>query len=196
MLTILLPAAGQSSRMRGGDKLQMDVQGVPCLRAMAMRALKLTDQVIITVPDTSHPRAKTLEGLPITIVTVPDAHSGMSASLRAGASAAPKSTTGLMILPADMPDITAHDMAQLWALFEASGTDIMQAATPSGTPGHPVIFAAKLLPSFQTLTGDTGAAKIIKANAKSHMLFPLADDRALTDLDTPEQWAAWHQTTT
>jgi molybdenum cofactor cytidylyltransferase len=41
------------------------------------------------------------------------------------------------------------------------------------------------------LTGDTGAREVLKRHSDRVHLVPLKGDRALTDLDTPEDWAAW-----
>jgi CTP:molybdopterin cytidylyltransferase MocA len=41
------------------------------------------------------------------------------------------------------------------------------------------------------LSGDEGAKRILSQEASRVHLVPLADDRALVDLDTPEDWAAW-----
>ena len=191
MLCILVLAAGQSSRMRGADKLLEPVDGVACLRLLAQRALKVTDDVLVTVPDPSHPRVALLSDLPVTCLPVPDAASGMSASLRAGIAALPARTTAAMILPADMPEISAADMAQLWAVYQASGLSILQGANAEGVPGHPVIFSHRLFPEFRDLSGDKGAAGLIRKHANSHGLFELPGNHAVTDLDTPEEWLAW-----
>ncbi len=194
MLCIVIPAAGASSRMRGRDKLLEDVGGQPCLRTIAERAAKVAGHVVVTLPTLDHPRKDVLDGLAVSCIGVEDATSGMSASLRAGIRAVQNDATALMVLPADMPALTAYDLAQLWAVFQASGAPIVQAATPSGAPGHPVIFSRKLFPNFELLTGDTGARSIVKAHEKQIIRVPLADDRAVLDLDTPEDWAAFRAT--
>jgi CTP:molybdopterin cytidylyltransferase MocA len=62
----------------------------------------------------------------------------------------------------------------------------------SGTkPGHPVIFPADLAPLLQNLSGDRGAQPILAAHAGRLHLVPLPGQAALTDLDTPEDWAQW-----
>lgn len=189
--TVLLPAAGASSRMRGGDKLLEDVGGAPCLRVMAARALESAPRVIVTLPEASHPRAEALEGLPVETVIVPDASDGMAASLRAGA-AVVSEKSALMVLPPDMPAVEADDIGALWRSFEAAppGT-ILRACAEDGTAGHPVIFASRYLPEFAALHGDTGAAAILRRFPTALRLHLLPGTRATLDLDTPEDWARW-----
>jgi CTP:molybdopterin cytidylyltransferase MocA len=185
---ILIPAAGASSRMRGGDKLAEDVGGAPCLRVMAARALQATDVVIVTLPAADHPRAAMLDGLAVMRVMVPDAVNGMSRSLVTGAAAAPPGH-GVMVLPGDMPGITAASLTAI-ALAQ-DGTSIMRGASADGRPGHPILFPAWLLPRFATLTGDRGAAPILSQPDVTTRLVPLPGDQAMVDLDTPEDWAAF-----
>lgn len=190
---VLLPAAGASKRMRGGDKLLEEVGGAPCLRVMAARARASADEVIVTLPAQSHPRAEALAGLPLKTVIVPDAAEGMAASLRAGADAAP-AKSALMVLPPDMPALEAEDLRALWDAFEAAppGT-ILRACAEDGTAGHPVIFDSIFLPGFAALRGDTGAAPILRQSPQALRFHPLPGTRATLDLDTPEDWAQWRR---
>lgn len=188
-LAILIPAAGTSTRMRGADKCFEDVSGIPCLTAVIQRALKVTNDVIVTVSAADHPRISLTDGA--TPVVCDNAHEGMSASLKAGVASLPSHVTAVMILPADMPAITANDMSMMWAVFQASRIKILQAATADGTAGHPVIFDRSLFTRFDGLSGDRGAASIVSDNAKNHGLIPLEGNRAALDLDTPEAWETW-----
>ena len=188
----MIPAAGFSTRMRGEDKLLQEVAGVPLLRRQALHALEVGDHVAVTLPAYDHPRGKALDGLPVQIVEVPDAETGMSASLRRGVSRLPRGMAAVMILPADMPDITESDMAQLITGFRATPHPMLQQGTGAdGTPGHPVLFPADCFTALLTLTGDQGARDVLRANRHRLRLVALPGRHALTDLDTPEAWAAW-----
>lgn len=193
---VLIPAAGASSRMRGGDKLLEDVGGEPCLSHMAKAALASADTVIVTLPAPDHSRAATLDGLPVRIVIVPDHATGMSASLRAGASAAISARAdALMVLPADMPALAPH-LAALWQAYaqQPAGT-ILRAITETGEQGHPVLFPSDILHDFHTLKGDTGAAPILQRYAPRLHFHPLPHAHARHDLNSPEDWAAWRHAT-
>ncbi len=186
-LTILIPAAGTSSRMRGRDKLLELVESQPLLRRQAAIALSQTPNVIVTLRDPDPARRAAVQGLPLTILPIPDAATGMSASIRAAASV---TRTALMILPADMPDIGADDLARLIAAAGHTPAMILRCSA-GDTPGHPVILPAALLPELAELTGDHGAHSILARHAALIRLIALPDHHALTDLDTPEDWAKW-----
>ncbi len=188
-LTILIPAAGASSRMRGQDKLLTTISGVPLLRRTAERALAAHPEVLITLRPGDMARLAALEGLALQTVPVPDADQGLSASLRAGGAAINRG--GVLVLPADMPDITTEDLARMMAAHSALPDAILRATGQDGTPGHPVIFPADLVPAFASLSGDEGARSILQAHKSRLRLIALPGFHALTDLDTPEAWAAW-----
>lgn len=184
--TILLLAAGRATRMRGADKLLEDVDGQPLLRLMASRAAKAgATRVVLTQGQTE--RRALLADLDVDCVEV-QSGDGMAASIVAGVHGL---KGPVLIALADMPEITANDLYLMLGLSQQAPNAILRAATPDGTPGHPVLFPADLLPKLGQLTGDQGAKDILKSEAKRVHLIPLKDDRAIIDLDTPEAWAAW-----
>lgn len=187
-LRLVLLAAGGSSRMRGGDKLLEEIDGEPLLRRQAC-ALIAADlgSVAVTLPPDRPARTEALAGLPLSLLTITDAADGMSASLRAAA--AWSEGHGMLVVPADMPELTAKDFQAVVTGFD--GRRPTRATSAEGTPGHPVIFPASLLPAFAALSGDEGAKPVLKLH--NPRLVPLPGDRAITDLDTPEAWAAWRQ---
>ncbi len=188
-LTILLLAAGASTRMRGGDKLLEEIDGEPVLRRQAKAALAADGPVFVALPPDRPTRQTALQGINVTRLTVPDATEGMGASIRAGVAALPKDGTGVMILPADMPEITADDIQALATAHARQPDAVLRGASEDGVPGHPVVFPARLFDRLRMLTGDAGARAVLQDEAVR--LIPLPARHALTDLDTPEDWAAW-----
>ena len=188
-LTILIPAAGASSRMRGGDKLLELVGFEPMLRRQARMARSVCPQVIVTLRPDDFARRAILSDLAISLLTVTDAAEGMAASIRAGALAA--RTTALMILPADMPDLTSADLQSMIGAIDHLPDQIIRATAQDGTPGHPVIFPPDCLTDLALIKGDAGARSVLQAYKQRIRLIPLPDQHAITDLDTPEDWTAW-----
>jgi len=188
-IAILLLAAGQSSRMRGGDKLTEEVDGSALLTTMVRRSRATGLPVFVTLPAPDHPRAALTDGA-ITAV-VPDAAEGMSASIRRGVAALPPSLDAVIILPADMPEITTEDIEMLARAFDQRSPSVMRGAGSDGQPGHPVLFPQACFGDLQKLCGDQGARNLIKSGKYPLRLVPLPENHALTDLDTPEAWARW-----
>lgn len=184
---ILILAAGASARMRGGDKLLEQVAGQPQLARIADAALQTGAPVRVALPPDRPERNAALAGLAVQTVIVPDAAEGMAASIRAGLAGW---AGAVMILPADMPDLTAPMLDLMLAAHRATPDAILRGAS-GDVPGHPVIFPADLLPALRSLNGDSGARSVIAAAGSRLRLVTLPGRAALTDLDTPEDWAAW-----
>ena len=183
---ILLLAAGRSTRMRGADKLLESVDLHPLIRLMAARCAKAGPTRVVLAPDQAARRAA-LEGLDVDIVEAPEGE-GLSASLKAGVAGV---TGPVMVVLADMPEITAYDLHVLLALSEQAPKAILRAASKDGTAGHPVLFPADLVADLGRLSGDEGAKPLLKREAARLHLVPLQGTRATTDLDTPEDWEEW-----
>lgn len=189
MMHILIPAAGASSRMRGRDKLLETIDGVPLLARQVQAALATGAPVLVTLPLDDTARRKVLAGMETTLRAI-DAGEGIAASLRAGAGwALERKARGLMILLADMPDITSDDIRRTAQDFD--GSSVLRGTDIRGRPGHPVILPARLLPAMQALQGDTGAKDMLKS--ETIKTIPLPGYHATTDLDTPEAWADWRR---
>ncbi|GAB4266615.1 MAG: nucleotidyltransferase family protein [Pararhodobacter sp.] len=186
---VALLAAGAARRMGPRDKLLEEIDGQPLLRRLAVFALEAgIGPVAVTLPPEgdarSLPRRIALEGLALTPLTVADAASGMSASLRAAA----RWATGhaLMLVPADMPEIGIDELRAMARAYEGAP---LRATAEDGRPGHPVVFPPDLLPDFAGLSGDDGARALLRRHPPR--LIPLAAERAIIDLDTPEDWRRW-----
>jgi len=191
-VVILLTATKASRRMGGRDKLLEQVAGVPLISRQAQRACATGARVIVTLPDGGTERRAALDWLEVEVIALADAQEGMAASIRAGARAA-EGAAGIMVLPADMPDIDTADMAGMIAAFLASDPPppILRATTESGDWGHPVIIPARHFAALAGLAGDSGARDLLRDHSGEVRPHPLAGDRAMVDLDTPEAWQAW-----
>jgi molybdenum cofactor cytidylyltransferase len=187
---ILLLAAGRATRMRGADKLLEPVPAPfgerPLLEVMARRCLRAGATRVVLGPRHAARRAL-LEGLEVEVLEAPEG-AGMAASIVAGVAGL---SVPVLVVLADMPDVTAADLHLLVALSQQAPDLILRAAAEDGTPGNPVLFPADLVPELAALSGDTGAREVLERHAERVRLVPLKGRRALTDLDTPEDWAAW-----
>lgn len=188
--SILILAAGASSRMRGGDKMLERVAGVAQITRITRAALATGCPVTVTLPPDHPARAAALAGLAARQVIVADASAGMSASIRDGLAALPPDAVVLVVL-ADLPELTATDLRTMLAAQAASPDLIVRACSASGVPGHPVAFPPWVRVELMALSGDTGARDLLARHVARTRMLPLPGDHAVTDLDTPEAWAEW-----
>ena len=187
---ILILAAGQSRRMRGADKMLELVEGEPLIRRQALRAFATGLPVFVTLPDDRPLRMLALQDLAIVTVTVRDAADGISRSIVAGNAAIP-ANYGLLLWLADLPEIETEDLNKVLHAAKTAPNAVVRATTDVGKPGHPIFIPPKFRVELAGLTGDIGARDMLRRHSPDTVFVPLLGNRALTDLDTPEEWSAW-----
>ena len=97
-----------------------------------------------------------------------------------------------MLNLADLPELTVKDLARVASAVNASSADLIwRGTTQNGVPGHPIVVSSALFGQLMQITGDTGGSEVMKANRKRTNFVALPGNRALCDLDTPEDWATW-----
>ena len=120
-------------------------------------------------------------GLAYHVVDADPARGGMGCSIAAGVCAT-KSAGCWLILPADLPLITADTlMAMAFAPPCAVAVPVV-----NGQRGHPVRFGSECAQELLDLKGNKGAAEIISAQAaiNSVAFIKLDDVGCITDIDT------------
>jgi molybdenum cofactor cytidylyltransferase len=108
---------------------------------------------------------------------------GMANSLQAAIEDLPGDSAGLFVFLGDMPRVP-HRIAFELARAVLTGS---RAAAPhhAGHRGHPVLFAAALYPKLLALSGDRGAASVLRDLGPGLALIPAPDDGVLFDVDRP-----------
>jgi molybdenum cofactor cytidylyltransferase len=188
-LTVLVLAAGASSRMRGTDKLMETVGGMPLLRRVVLAGIGTGLPVVVVLAQDRPERSKAFQGLRMEPVF---ARGQMSDSLRAGLGRIDP-THAVLLLLADMPEIESQDLSKMISAYSLAPEFIYRATNDMGHYGHPVIFPVWARPALMGIIGDTGAKAALKAHAHCIRHVPLPGVRATTDLDTPEDWAKWRK---
>ncbi len=155
-------------------------------------AASAADEVAVVLPPDASDRARALEGSDARIIPNPRAEEGMGTSIAAGMAALDPELDAVMIVLADMPDLTAADFDRLIAAFDPEeGRAIVRAVTEAGKPGHPVLFARRFFELLAGLEEDQGARGVVEDHRDYLVDVPLKGGGAAVDLDTPEDWAAW-----
>ena len=183
--TILILAAGASSRMRGRDKLLEEVDGEPLLARQVRIAAATGRPVHVALPAGPHPRRAHLAGA--AAIDVPDAAGGIGRSIAAGVSAL-RDSPAILLLLGDLPEIGTADLLAVLRAPRGPG-QVVRGATASGAPGHPILLPPNAYSGLAGLRGDDGGRSVLRGH--STRLVPLPGDRARLDLDTPEAWAQW-----
>jgi len=110
----------------------------------------------------------------------------MAGSLIVGFSAQQASRAdGVLVMLADMPQVTAGDLKLLIAAFRKVGEQAIVRAVSQGKRGNPVILPQSLHDAVMRLEGDVGARHIIESSGLAVIDVDIGDAAHL-DVDTPE----------
>lgn len=196
-VSAIVLAAGRGTRFGPQPKLLATFRGKPLVRHPVEAALgSVLDSVSVVVGHREAEVRAALDDLPVRFVQNGAYQDGLSTSLKAGFSASPEGTAGVLVLLGDMPEVTSallDDLRRAW--FEG---DCPDAAIPTwqGRRGNPVLLSTGLAPEIAQLDGDEGAGKLLRSRAG--VLEVPVDTQAVTiDVDTEEALAeAAHQAPT
>ncbi len=184
-IAAIIPAAGESARLIGTNKLLLLLGGVPLIHLAvgAVVAAKMAPVVVVVMPE-AQALKKALDGLPVKMIINPDFSEGLASSLRYGIQALPKNIDGLLIMLADMPLLQSSTLLTLAGRFKAVGGVKIVYPTYAGQQGNPVIFPKQYFGEIEALQGDRGAKILLKKYASNCLAIPVDSDSVLIDIDT------------
>jgi molybdenum cofactor cytidylyltransferase len=192
MVSGIVLAGGASSRM-GRPKALLTVGTTTFLRRIVevLHAARVTDIVIVL----GSQAAEISSGLGWFTGTVVRnqrwQEQGQISSLVAGLAGLDREEVqGAMICPVDHPLITQATIVDLLQAFWHTPKDII-VPTFRGKRGHPVIFRRTLFRELREAHPEAeGARAVVKAHAGDVLEIPTEDAGVITDIDTPEEYAA------
>ncbi|MBB3944490.1 molybdenum cofactor cytidylyltransferase [Rhizobium skierniewicense] len=188
-VAIVLLAAGMSSRMgsSGLHKLLAEFDGIPLLRRTATVAVgSKASSVALVLGHRADDLINVLSGLKLSTIINPDYASGMASSLATGfATQEARNADGIMVMLADMPDLSSVHLDQLIDAFDASGATAIVRAVFDGKPGNPVILPRSLHDAILRLEGDVGARHLIETSGLPIINVEIGS-AAQVDVDTPQ----------
>lgn len=183
----LLLAAGRSSRMpEGCHKLLAKFDGVPLVRKSAETMLRsdLTSVVVVTGHGWSEIEMA-LHGLPLLTTYNENFLQGMGTSLACGfRHASLADFSGVLVMLADMPEITTAHINKLLAAFRSSKAEVVR-GSDGEKPGHPVVIPSALFTYMRKLDGDQGAKEVLHRRQVPVRMIDFGK-AALSDVDTVE----------
>lgn len=163
--------------------------GAPVIGRVAEAVLGagFAEVICVTGADDTNIRAA-LAGAAVSICHASGWGEGMAASLRTGIAALAPDARGVCVFLGDMPLVPVGMCGALAAAAQGSG----YAARPrvGGKPGHPVAFTRTAFVDLAQLSGDEGAAALLRRRPEAVAYCDTDDRGALLDIDTPADLAA------
>lgn len=179
----LVFAAGASLRF-GTPKPLALFRGIPLVRHTTTLLAQFCPVGVYVVAGTAEQAIRELvapDG--VQLVVNEDWASGLASSLACGIRALPVGADAVLVMPCDLPAVTADDLARLVAAWHAA-PELMAAAQFDGHPAPPAIFPRAVWSQLALLRGDQGARAVLEsAEQRSVVAMP----SAALDADTPDE---------
>jgi molybdenum cofactor cytidylyltransferase len=185
----VLLAAGASSRMRGPNKLLLELEGESLLRRAAKRALAAGLDLVIVVLGHDAERVRgDLAGLAVLPVVNPEYARGVNGSLRTGIAALPADAGAAIVLLADMPFVTEEMIRAVAARFRESRAPLV-ISEYGGFQAPPTLYDRSLFAELLAVDDGEGGGKAVVANNLARTEILSWPRERLRDVDLPDDWA-------
>ncbi len=184
-LTIIVPAAGLSSRIGSQNKLLLPCGSSSVLGRVVSTALSVSPDTIVVTGEDREAVSNVVRAVGGVAVHNDEYEHGMATSIVCGIAHA-GDRDFIAVWPADMPLITA-ETARL--LMECAVPGRITVPTFDRVRGHPVVFSSAFRVDLLGIEGDVGARSLLRAHAKRVDEIPVNDSGILFDVDTAEDYA-------
>lgn len=186
MLSLIVLAAGKSTRMHGRNKLLIKIEHKPVIRRVVEAALNSkVDEVIAVLGWEAEKVQKALDDLPCRFIINRDYEKGQSSSVKAGLKEISESTEAVLILPGDMAKIDTSAINRVIEDYSRRKHPIIVAGH-NGRPGHPILFDKQLFKDLEQIDEKSfGLKAVTRKHEGSARLVEAGSPNVLQDIDTP-----------
>lgn len=187
MLSLIVLAAGKSTRMRGRNKLLAKVAGKAMVRRVVETALNSqVDEVIVVLGWEEAKVRDALSELPCRFVVNENYEEGQSSSVKVGLNEVAEGTRAILILPGDVAKIDTRSINLVVDEYNRENGPIVVAGYQN-KPGHPILLSRELFKEIQGIDEQTYGLKSVLTNHAAHVrLVETNSENVLRDVDTPE----------
>lgn len=143
-VAVVVLAAG-ASRRAGRNKLLYEVDGEPLfLKAVRAAVRSQASPVFVITGDHASDFEEALENIDVNIVYNPAYRSGIKTSINLGLKSVPNFCDGVILLPADMPNITPEFINKMIKSFDKKAEKQVVTASLDGVKSNPVLWSKSL----------------------------------------------------
>ena len=197
MISSILLAAGQSSRMNGENKLTKEINGIPLIKYAVKNILGSTvDELIIVVGHEKEILEKTIEGnKKIKFVYNSNFTSGVASSIKIGLENISKKSEAFFICLGDMPNVSQNIYNKLIKSrnnynkkFSTKYKKEIIIPTFEEQYGNPILFSKYMKEKIMQVKGDTGAKKILELYKKNIIKVKINNRGVLENFNTKDSF--------
>ena len=181
-------AAGQSTRMEGGNKLLAEIGGVSVIEATlgAISASRIDGIVVVTGHDAEQVQSL-IQETGVDVCFNEHYAQGLSTSISSGIAKMTGNFDGLLVCLGDMPLVRSQTIDRLIDAFEqAESRRAIVVPKHDGRRGNPVLWGYDHFEALAGLTGDRGARRLIAANPGDVVAVDVDDPGVVLDADTQD----------
>lgn len=185
MISLIVLAAGKSTRMLGRNKLLVKVEGKPMIRRVVEAGLRSkVDEVIVVLGWEADRIQRALAELPIRLVLNKDYEKGQSSSVKSGLREIAEVAQAVLILPGDVAMIDPGSINLVISEYVQKKKAIVIAGY-KGRPGHPILLDRKLFKEIEKIGEDTfGLKAVVRNHEREIRLIETGSANVLRDVDT------------
>lgn len=189
-VSLILLAAGQSSRMGTPNKLLLPIGAMPMIRHVALqyRAAFVGPITVVTGHDAEAVTAA-IADIDVKCVFNPDHARGQQGSVAVGLKTAPDSAL-LLIGLGDQPLLKPEDIQTLIAAHKEADPSKVSIPERRGVRGNPIIVPQELRPQLTANRERPGCMRFTRENPNLVQRHSLMADGFYADIDTPQEYAA------
>jgi molybdenum cofactor cytidylyltransferase len=197
MISSILLAAGESSRMKGENKLSKKIDGIPIIKYAVKNILGSSiDELIIVL---GHEKS-IIENIidknkKIKFIYNENYKSGMSSSIKKGLNNINKKSEAFFICLGDMPNVNQNIYNKLIKSrynynkkFSSEKKKEIIVPTFEEKNGNPILFSKFMTKQILNINGDAGAKEILELNKNKILYVPIKNSGITLDFDTEEDF--------
>ncbi len=197
MISAILLAAGESSRMKGENKLSKKIDGIPIIKYAVKNILgSSVDEIIIVL---GHEKS-IIENIidknkKIKFIYNENYKNGMSSSIKKGLNNINKKSEAFFICLGDMPNVNQNIYNKLIKSrynynkkFSSEQKKEIVVPTFEEKNGNPILFSKFMTKQILNINGDVGAKEILKLNKNKILYVPIRNSGITLDFDTEEDF--------
>lgn len=187
MLSLIVLAAGKSTRMRGRNKLLTKIDGTPMIRRVVEAALNSkVDEVIVVLGWEGEKIRKAMGDLPCRYVINKEYERGQSSSVKVGLGEVGDATRAILVLPGDVAMIDSRSINLVVDEYDQGKYPIVIASF-KGKLGHPILLDRRLFEEIERIGEQTfGLKSVVQKHEEEKRLVETGTPNVLRDVDTPE----------
>lgn len=187
MISGILLAAGNSTRMGDKNKLLLTVEGeelfVKMLRALENSKL---DELIVVLGHDYKKMIPHCNSSSLKLAINGNHLEGQTSSIKAGMHLVNPSSEAVMICLSDMPHIRSTHIDELINSYEKSR---ILRPMDENKPGNPSIFPKALFQQIIDCPDTNGCRSVIEKNKNMLKIYPTNDPAFFVDIDTPSEYS-------